>query len=131
MAEFHKTRVPALCAFSFLPHDCSTLQPTWFGFRPTVGTPQSVDLVQLTDHAVVTNVIGAVALKDQGEYAWPNAVRCLTGFCLFATSVQDDSSAVGNTSFVYRVSSVDASIEYRVACPGKARGLRLGTLPHA
>ena len=96
-------------------------QPTWFGFRPTVGTPSSVDLVELTDKAVVTNVIGSVAFKAKNEYAWPNGVRCLPGppaFCLLVTSIFDEASATGNESFVYRVSSTDASIVYRVPCTG-------------
>ena len=102
----------------------SQATPKWFGFRPTEATPNSVDLVELDDHAVVSRVIGAVPLKEKGEYAWPNAVRCQPGppgFCLLATSVFDDAGAAGNVSYVYRVSSTDASIIYRVECPGEAR----------
>lgn len=99
-------------------------QPTWFGFRPTASRPGSVDLVELTDKAVVTNVIGSVVFGNRNEYAWPNAVRCLPGppaFCLLATTVADEASSTGNTSYVYSVSSTDAKIIYRTECPGEHR----------
>lgn len=103
-------------------------QPTWFGFRPTAGKPGSVDLVELTDKAVVTNVVGSVVFGNSKEYAWPNAVRCLPGppaFCLLATTIADAASSTGNTSFVYSVSSKDAKIIYRTECPGASGRSRL------
>ncbi len=95
------------------------MQPTWFGFRPSK-SPQSLDLVELSDTAVVLKVIGSVNLQS-GEYAWPNAVRCLPGppaFCLFATTQVNGVGAAGNESFVYRVSTADASVVYKQPCPG-------------
>jgi hypothetical protein len=69
--------------------------------------------VDLTDGAVVNSVLGSVQLAA-GELAWPDAVRCLPGFCLFATTTAGSTP----TSAVYRISTKDASVVYRVAVPG-------------
>jgi hypothetical protein len=69
--------------------------------------------VDLTDGAVVNSVLGSVQLAA-GELAWPDAVRCLPGFCLFAATTQGSPP----TSAVYRISTKDASVVYRVAVPG-------------
>ena len=92
-------------------------QPTWFGTRPSPSAPNSVDLVDLTDGAVVRTTIGTVTL-GAGEYAWPDAVRCLPGFCLFATSIVARGPGAEDESFVYKVSTTDAKLIYKSAAPG-------------
>jgi hypothetical protein len=91
--------------------------PTWFGLRPSPSAPHSVDLVDLTDGAVVRTTIGTVAL-GAGEYAWPDAVRCLPGFCLFATSIVAQGPGAEDESFVYKVSTTDATVIYKSGAPG-------------
>jgi len=94
---------------------CAAAQaPTWYGLRPSATKAQSLDLVDLTDAAVVRTTIGTVAL-GAGEYAWPDAVRCLPGFCLFAVTAGTGGAA---QSFVYKVSTADASIIYKSSAPG-------------
>jgi hypothetical protein len=78
-----------------------------------------VDLVELTDTAAIVRTNGKLALGPR-ELPWVDAVRCLPGppaFCLLATSAPA-ASAAGNESFVYRVSSVDASLITKTPCPG-------------
>jgi hypothetical protein len=91
-------------------------EPTWFGLRPSATTPQSVEVVDLTDGAVVRTVIGTVAL-GKGEYAHPDAVRCLPGFCLFSTSVFG-AGRLPSVSYVYKVSTTNAALIYKAPAPG-------------
>ena len=86
--------------------------PTWFGLRPS--GPSVVQLIDLTDGAGVNSVIGTIPL-GAGEVTWPDAMRCLPGFCLFTTTTSVSGSP---QSFIYRVGSADASLQYKAACPG-------------
>lgn len=72
-----------------------------------------MELVDLADNAVVNTVIGTVTLAA-GEATWPDAVRCLPGFCIFTAS----TAGASPSSAVYRVSTQDASVIYRVPVPG-------------
>ena len=94
-------------------------------FRPTPPPASentagnSLDMIELADDASILRTIGEVKLGPR-ELAWPDAVRCLPGppgFCLFATSAPADATA-RNESFVYRVSTADASIITKTPCPG-------------
>ena len=96
---------------------CAAQAPTWFGLRPSASAPNSVELLDLTDGAVVRTTIGTVAL-GAGEYAWPDAVRCLPGFCLFATSLMARGPGAEDESFVYKVSTTDAKLIYKSPAPG-------------
>lgn len=90
--------------------------PTWLGIRPSTKAPSSLDLIDLADDATVNSVIGTIALGED-ERAWPDALRCLPGFCLFATSLVGGASAV-EESFVYKVNSANAAILYKVPVRG-------------
>jgi hypothetical protein len=91
--------------------------PTWYAFRPSTTAPSSLDLIDITDGAGVNTVIGTVAL-GAGEVAWPDAVRCLPGFCLVATSVAASGHGAEDESFVYKVNTANAAILYKVPAPG-------------
>jgi hypothetical protein len=86
--------------------------PTWFGLRPSSST--TVELIDLTDGAGVNKVVGTIPL-GAGEQTWPDAMRCLPGFCLFTTTTTVSGSP---QSFIYRVGSADAKVQYKAACPG-------------
>jgi hypothetical protein len=91
--------------------------PTWYGLRPQENALNSVELLDLTDGAVVRSVLGSVKL-GAGEYAWPDAVRCLPGFCLFATSVVASGPGAEDESFIYKISTVNAQVIYKASAPG-------------
>ncbi len=55
-------------------------------------------------------MIGPVRL-GAGEYVWPDAFRCLPGFCLF-------SASLAGASFVYRIDSTTAAVLSKAAVPG-------------
>ena len=61
------------------------------------------------------SIIGTVPLGP-GETPWPDAVRCLPGFCLFTTTTNAGTPAA--SSFIYRISSLDGSQQYKALCPG-------------
>ena len=88
--------------------------PTWYALRPSQTASSSLDLIDITDGASVNSVIGTVAL-GAGELAWPDAVRCLPGFCLLATTATSDS---GSQSFIYKINTANAATLYRVPVPG-------------
>ena len=69
--------------------------PTWFGLRPAQ-TAQTLELIDLADSGAVNAVVGSIPL-GAGETPWPDAVRCLPGFCLFATTAGAGAAA---TSFI-------------------------------
>ena len=96
----------------------SAQAPTWFGLTPARMSPtpgvSTLDLVDLTDAALVRSTIGHIDL-GHGEFANWDALRCLPGLCLFTTTTY---AAGAPSSFVYRVSTADASIAYKVAVPG-------------
>lgn len=100
----------------------SAQAPTWYGFRPEENALDSLEMIDIGDSGVVNRVIGKVPL-GRGEVAWTDAVRCLPGppaFCLLATGLESGPSpAAGNESFVYRISTADASIVWKAPCPGE------------
>lgn len=75
-----------------------------------------MELVDLTDGAAVNRVVGTLQLTP-GEYAWPDAVRCLPGFCLIATTVNASRPGLAS-SYITRVSTNDASVIAKVPAAG-------------
>ena len=89
--------------------------PTWLGLRPSAASPGTLQLLDLTDGGAVNSILGTVPL-GAGETPWPDAVRCLPGFCLFATTL--GAGTASPSSFIYRISSADGTQQYKAACPG-------------
>lgn len=89
---------------------------TWYGMTPNAkGDPTKVDIVTLQDSGTITSLIASVQLGP-GEQTWPDAFRCIKGFCLFSTTVLASRSS---TSYVYNVSASNGALYGKNPCPGK------------
>ena len=84
--------------------------PMWLGLTPSTAAG-SVNLIELTDAAVMKRTIGSVALTSTYQYVWQDALRCMPGYCLF-------SASSAGSSTVYKVSSTNASTLFAVPLAG-------------
>lgn len=82
-------------------------KPTWYGITQSGA---SVNLFSFVGGTGATSSIGNVKLGS-GESAAVDAFRCLNGFCMFA-------AVAPGGSFIYNVSTVDASVLKKAACTG-------------
>lgn len=60
--------------------------PTWYGLTPSASSSSAVDLVTLNDAAVIGSTLGTVKLAVPGSIVWPDGMRCVRGFCIFAAT---------------------------------------------
>lgn len=94
---------------------CANAQ-TWYGLRPNAANQSVVDLVTLQDNAVVQSVVGSVTLGPT-EITWTDGFRCIRGFCLFSTTAYtNNASPLPTMSYVYNVSSADATLISKAKC---------------
>ena len=84
--------------------------PLWLGLTPSTKSG-SVNLIELTDDAVLKRTIGAVALSSPEQYVWQDALRCMPGYCLFTSSSE-------GATIAYKVASTNASVVFAVPLPG-------------
>ena len=88
---------------------CAQPLPDWLALRPS-SSPSAYDLIKISDGAAFESLIGTIVLA-RGEVPFTDAMRCLPGYCVFATQT-------GKNSAVYSVSNTNATILYRTPCPG-------------
>lgn len=70
--------------------------------------PTQYDIVELSDAAVITKRVAAVAVSAN-EVVHTDAMRCLFGFCAFTTTLHGAAGAP-STSYAYRINTTTAAV---------------------